>query len=133
MPYRGPYSYEVRNAVAHSLIRDRLPYRLVQQRMADDYRLLLSLGFIHACFQWAHAQIDTEVHRQFVQTHFSGVLCIDEVHEGEKTILFAQLFPLPNGVVYFQRVTRFFAEGVRKLFASAALTADLVGGFGSLA
>ena len=47
--------------------------------------------------------------------------------------LHIQLFPLPNGVVYFQRVTRFFAEGVRKLFAGAALTADLVGGFGSLA
>ena len=44
-----------------------------------------------------------------------------------------QLFPLPNGVVYFQRVTQFFAEGVRKLFAGSALTFDLVGWFGSLA
>jgi hypothetical protein len=89
VPYRGQYSCEVRNAVANSLIRDRLPYRLVQQRMAEDYRLPLSLGFIHTCFQWAHARIDTEVHWQFVVAHFSGVLCIDEVHEGKKTILFA--------------------------------------------
>jgi|TARA_Y100000310_G_C20606798_1_gene775907 hypothetical protein len=103
VPYRGQYSYEVRNAVANSLIRDRLPYRLVQQRMADDYQLPLSLGFIHRCFNWAHAQIDTEVHWQFVQTHFSGVLCIDEVHEGEKTILFAT-DPLNDFTITFELV-----------------------------
>ena len=41
VPSRGRYSYEVRNTVANAVIRDRLPYRLVQQRMAEDYRLAL--------------------------------------------------------------------------------------------
>jgi len=34
VPYRGQYSYEVRNTVANAVVRDRMPYRLVQQRMA---------------------------------------------------------------------------------------------------
>ena len=60
VPYRGRYSSEVRNTVANAVIRDRMPYRLVQQRMAEDYRLELSVGYIHDCFVWAHGQIDTE-------------------------------------------------------------------------
>ena len=57
VPYRGRYSYEVRNTVANALIRDRMPYTLVIGRMREDYGLTLSLGYIHACFLWAHEQM----------------------------------------------------------------------------
>ena len=57
VPYRGRYSYEVRNTVANALIRDRMPYALVIGRMREDYGLTLSLGYIHACFLWAHEQM----------------------------------------------------------------------------
>jgi hypothetical protein len=89
VPYRGRYSYEVRNTVANALIRDRMPYGLVIRRMQEDYRLTLSLGSIHACFLWAHEQINMETHWDFVRTNFSGVVCIDEVHDSGRTILFA--------------------------------------------
>jgi len=89
VPYKGEYSYEVRNCIANALIRDRLPYRLVQQRLAEDYQLAVSVGYIHDCFLWAYAQIHTEAHWHFVQTNFSGVLCLDEVHDSGQTILFA--------------------------------------------
>jgi transposase len=36
VPYKGRYSSEVRNGVAPALIRDRMPYRLVIQRMRED-------------------------------------------------------------------------------------------------
>src|SRR5262245_21912570 len=39
VPYRGRYSYEVRNTVANALIRDRMPYGLVIRRMQEDYCL----------------------------------------------------------------------------------------------
>jgi hypothetical protein len=44
VPYRGRYAYEVRNAVANALIRDRVPYGTVIRRMQEDYGLELSLG-----------------------------------------------------------------------------------------
>jgi len=103
VPYRGRYSYEVRNSVANAVIRDRMPYRLVQQRMAEDYRLELSVGYIHACFVWAHRQIDTEEHWDFVVANFSGVLCVDEVHDAGQTILFAS-DPLSDFTVSFELV-----------------------------
>lgn len=103
VPYRGRYSYEVRNAVANALIRDRMPYGLVSRRMQEDYRLTLSVGYIHACFLWAHEQINMETHWDFVRTNFSGVLCIDEVHDSGRTILFAT-DPLGDFTVSFKVV-----------------------------
>lgn len=103
VPSGGRYSYEVRNTIANAVIRDRMPYRLVQERMAEDYRLAVSVGYIHDCFVWAHRQIDTEAYWDFVKATFSGVLCIDEVHDGGRTILFAS-DPLSNFTVSFDLV-----------------------------
>ena len=105
VPYRGRYSYEVRNTVANALIRDRMPYGLVICRMQEEYGLALSVGYIHACFLWAHEQIDMEAHWAFVLSHFSGVLCIDEVHDSGRTILFAT-DPLNNFTVSFKLVEK---------------------------
>jgi hypothetical protein len=105
VPYKGKYSDEVRNAVANALIRDRLPYRLVQQRMQEDFRLMVSLGYIHACFLWAHTRFNREAHWRFVQANFSGVLCLDEVHDSGRTLLFAT-DPLNNFTVFFQVVPK---------------------------
>src|SRR5262249_39674333 len=103
VPYRGRYSYEVRNTVANALIRDRMPYGLVIRRMQEDYCLTLSVGYIHACFLWAHEQINMETHWDFVRNNFSGVLCIDEVHDSGRTILFAT-DPLGDFTVSFKLV-----------------------------
>ena len=46
VPYRGRYSYEVRNTVANALIRDRMPYGLVINRMREEHDLSLSLARI---------------------------------------------------------------------------------------
>ena len=90
----------MRNSVANALIRDRMPYRLVIERMQEDHLLEVSLGYIHHCFLWAHRQINMEEHWDFVRTNFSGVLCIDEVHDSGRTILFAT-DPLNNFTVSF--------------------------------
>lgn len=101
VPLKGRYSYEVRNTVGNSIIRDRMPYRWVIRRMKEDYRLDLSLGYIHGCFVWAHQQINMEAYWQFVLENFSGVLCLDEVHDSGRTILFAT-DPLNDFTVSFQ-------------------------------
>jgi hypothetical protein len=93
VPYKGKYSYEVRNTVANAIIRDRQPYRLVLERMQEDYLLSLSIGYLHQCFLWAHEQINMEEHWEFVLNNFSGVLCVDEVHDSSRIILFATEIP----------------------------------------
>src|SRR5262247_1310128 len=105
VPYRGRYSLEVRNTVANALIRDRMPYLSVIRRMQEEYRLTLSLGYIHACCLWAHEQINMETHWDFVRTNFSGVLCLDEVHDSGRTILFAT-DPLGDFTVSFNVVDK---------------------------
>lgn len=89
--------------MANALIRDRMPYRLVIQRLREDERLELSLGYVHECFLWAHAQITMETHWEFVRANFSGVLCIDDVHDSGRTILFAT-DPLNDMTVSFNLV-----------------------------
>lgn len=103
VPHKGGYSSEVRNSVANGIIRDRMPYRLLIERMQEDYLLKLSLGYLHSCFLWAHEQIDMEEHWDFVQANFSGVLCLDEVHDSGRIILFAT-DPLNNFTVSFALV-----------------------------
>jgi hypothetical protein len=103
VPHRGRSSLEVRNTVANALIRDRMPYVSVLRRRQEDYRLTLSLGSIHTCFLWAHEQITMETHWTFVRANFSGVLCIDEVHDSGRTILFAT-DPLGDCTVSFKVV-----------------------------
>jgi Transposase len=105
VPYRGRYSLEVRNTVAHALMRDRMPYLAVIRRMQEAYRLTLSLGSIPACFLWAHEQINRETHWDFVRTNFSGVLGLDEVHDSGCTILFAT-DPLGDFTVSFNVVDK---------------------------
>src|SRR6201993_4203425 len=95
VPSRGRYSLAVRNPVAHALMRDRMPYGVVIRRMQEDYRVTLSLGSSHDCFIWAHEQINMAAHWECVRANFSGVWCIDEVHESGRTSLFATA-PLGN-------------------------------------
>jgi len=65
--------------------------------------LSVSLGYVHDCFVWAHEQINMEAHWEFVRRNFSGVLCIDEVHDSGRTLLFAT-DPLNNFTVSFTLV-----------------------------
>src|SRR5215813_895060 len=105
VPSRGRYSWEVRNTVANAVIRDRMPYQAVIRRMQEDYHLQVSVGYIHTCFLWAHEQITMADHWEFVLANFSGVLCIDEVHDSGRTILFAT-DPLGNFTVSFKLVEK---------------------------
>ncbi|MBC8508541.1 MAG: transposase [Chloroflexi bacterium] len=103
VPYKGRYSYQVRNTIANALIRDRMPYQGVINRMREEYLLDVSVGYVHNCFVWAHEQINTSERWGFVCANFSGLLCIDEVHDGDWTILFAT-DPLNDFTVSFKLV-----------------------------
>jgi hypothetical protein len=86
---RALYTDEVRQKVVDLLIRDHLSVYKVQQHLKEDFLLDVSIGFIYDCFQWAYNQIDRTAYWAWVLRNFSGVLCIDEVHEGARTLLVA--------------------------------------------
>lgn len=94
------YSDEVRNVVANSLIRDRLPYRKAQDRMQEDFHLKVSLGYIHDCFYWAHSNICSKEHHKWAVKNFSGVMCVDEVHDSGRVLLYAT-DPLNDFTIHF--------------------------------
>jgi hypothetical protein len=96
---------EVRHPVANALMRDRMPYQLVMRSMQEDSRLTLSLGSSHACFLWAHEQINMADHWAVVRANFSGVLCLDAVHDSGRTILCAT-DPLGDFPVAFKVVEK---------------------------
>lgn len=110
-PKHGHYSYTVREVIANSLIRDRMAYRAVIKRMAEDFHLSVSLGYVHQCFLWAHEQINTPEYRRWVVENFSGVLCLDEVHDSGRMILFAT-DPLNDFTVWFEIVDKNDSENM---------------------
>ncbi len=77
-----------------------------------------------------------ESHWAFVRACFSGVLCIDEVHDSGRTILFAT-DPLNNFYLCRLFAHFFVREGVAVMHAQKALgdfvEAEMIESFGELA
>ena len=57
--------------------------------MRRDFFLDLSDGFVYDCLGRAVRRLDLAEHRRWVLDHFSGTLCVDELHLGRFTLLLA--------------------------------------------
>jgi len=86
---RAEYTNRVRDAVIDRLLDDGMNMERVQQAMQRDFGLDLSDGFLYDCLDWKVRQLDLADYRQWTLDHFSGTLCIDELHLGKKTLLLA--------------------------------------------
>jgi transposase-like protein len=86
---RAEYTNRVRDAVIDRLLDDGMSMERVQQAMQRDFCLDLSDGFLYDCLDWKVRQLDLSDYRQWTLDHFSGTLCIDEIHLGKKTLLLA--------------------------------------------
>ena len=75
--------------MAKSFIRDRLPYEKVQERFREDFYLPISVGFISDCIKDAHSQFNELDRIEWMKQVFSGVLCIDELHDSGRVFLYA--------------------------------------------
>jgi transposase-like protein len=98
---KARFTDRVRAAVVRALVLYNMAYERVREYMALEFGLELSIGFLHACFQWALKAVDLDRYVAWAAKNFSGVLCIDEVHEGKRTILFAT-DPLNDFTVAFR-------------------------------
>lgn len=86
---RAEYTNRVRDAVIDRLLDDGMSLHRVQQAMHRDFFLDLSDGFLYDCLDWKVRQTDMPGYRQWTLNHFSGTLCIDELHLGHRTLLLA--------------------------------------------
>lgn len=86
---RAEYTNRVRDAVIDRLLEDGMSLHRLRQAMHRDFLLDLSEGFLYDCLDWKVRQTDMPGYRQWTLDHFSGTLCIDELHLGHRTLLLA--------------------------------------------
>lgn len=86
---RAEYTNRVRDAVIDRLLDDGMSIHRLQQAMHRDFLLDLSDGFLYDCLDWKVRQTDMPAYRQWTLDHFSGTLCVDELHLGHRTLLLA--------------------------------------------
>ena len=86
---RAAYTNRVREAVLDRLLEDGMSVPRLQRAMRRDFLLDLSDGFLSDCLDWKVRQTDRPGYRQWTLDHFSGTLCVDELHLGHRTLLLA--------------------------------------------
>jgi hypothetical protein len=86
---KAHYDNKVRQAVLDRLLDDRMTVQQIQHALHRDFHLDLSTGFLYDCLDWKIRQVDGAAYRHWTLAHFSGTLCLDEIHLGEHTLLLA--------------------------------------------
>ena len=99
------YSNRVRDLVVRRLIEDNLSVDRLLHSLQRDFRLKLSEGYVYQCLEWKVGQVNMAEYRRWTQERFSGTLCIDELHLGDRTLLMAT-DPIADMVVGFALVSR---------------------------
>jgi transcription elongation factor Elf1 len=110
---RAEYTNRVREAVIDRLLDDSMSMERLREAMQRDFLLDLSSGFLYDCLDWKCRQLDLPAYRHWTLQHFSGTLCIDELHLGHRTLLLAT-DPLSDFPVAFALVSANDQEHMRR-------------------
>jgi hypothetical protein len=86
---RAAYDNKVRDLVLDRILRDGMSVERTLESLAREFHLELSSGFVYDVLRDRVAQLDLATHRREVLEHFSGTLCVDELHLGRFTLLLA--------------------------------------------
>jgi hypothetical protein len=86
---RALYDNKVRDLVLERIIEDGMNIEQTLKSLRREFLLELSTGFVYDLLRDRVAQLDLAEHRRLVLEHFSGTLCVDEVHLGQFTLLLA--------------------------------------------
>jgi hypothetical protein len=100
---KAEYDNLVREAVLNRVLDDGLNVQRTIACMRRDFLLELSSGFIYDCLDWGLARLSHGQQRAAALEGFSGVLCVDELHLGEFTLLLAT-DPITDRVVGYRVV-----------------------------
>src|SRR5215813_8700752 len=86
---RATYDNTVRDLVLARIIEDGTSIERTLESLRREFLLDLSPGFVYDLLRQRAAQLDLAGHRRSVLEHFSGTLCVDELHLGRFTLLLA--------------------------------------------
>jgi hypothetical protein len=107
------YDNTVRRAVLDRILEDGMSVERVLASMRRDFDLDLSAGFVSDCLDWQARRLDLADHRRWVLDHFSGTVCVDELHLGRTTLLLAT-DPLQDVPVAFALVSANDSDHMRR-------------------
>jgi transposase-like protein len=99
------YDNRVRDAVIARIVEDGMDVQRLRNAMRRDFLLELSEGFVYDCLHGKVEQLNMAEYRRWVVEHFSGTLCVDELHLGRYTLLLAT-DPLGDFPVAFALVAK---------------------------
>jgi hypothetical protein len=100
---KAAYDNLVREAVLNRILDDGLNVERTRAAMKRDFLLELSSGFIYDCLEWGLARLNQARQRRQALKHFSGYLCVDELHLGDHTLLLAT-DPIADRIVGYRLV-----------------------------
>jgi transposase-like protein len=86
---RALYDNKVRELVIDRILKDGMNVEQTLASLRREFLLDLSTGFVYDVLRDHAARLDMAVHRRTVLEHFSGTLCVDELHLGRFTLLLA--------------------------------------------
>lgn len=86
---RATYDNKVRDLVLDRILKDGMNVERALESLRREFLLDLSTGFVYDVLHGRAAQLDMSEHRRKVLEHFSGTLCVDELHLGRFTLLLA--------------------------------------------
>ena len=100
---KAHYDNKVRDLVLDRIIKDGTSIERMLESLRREFLLELSSGFVYNVLRDRVGELDMSEHRRKVLEHFSGTLCVDELHLGRFTLLLAT-DPLSNLPVSFALV-----------------------------
>ena len=86
---RALYDNRVRDLVLERILQDGMNIERTLASLRREFLLELSSGFVYDVLRDHAGQLDMAEHRRKVLEHFSGTLCVDELHLGRFTLLLA--------------------------------------------
>jgi hypothetical protein len=86
---RAAYDNKVRDLVLDRILKDGMSVERTLRSLQREFLLDLSSGFVYDVLRDRVARLDLATHRREVLEHFSGTLCVDELHLGRFTLLLA--------------------------------------------
>ncbi len=113
VPPKAKYDNTVRELVLDRLIKDGMSIERALASIRREFLLDLSTGFVYDVLRDHAASLDMAPHRRRVLEHFSGTLCVDELHLGRFTLLLAT-DPLADLPVAFALVDKNDTDHMRR-------------------
>jgi transposase-like protein len=86
---KAHYDNKVRDLVLERILKDGMNVEQTLESLSREFLLDLSTGYVYDVLHDHAERLDMSVHRRQVLQHFSGTLCVDELHLGRFTLLLA--------------------------------------------